>query len=253
MASGAYMAKLARSLLLVVACLGLLTLFPLAHAQGEDFDFFAMAGSTTPVDVASGVQQIHLAQGKDPTTMVISWLTPKSSLPAPASQVRYGLAPDALTSEVDNHDASTYTIPAGYAKPPAKSPYPTYTSGWLHNVELTGLQPDTLYFYQVGDFSLPPLVSNINYPYTPPEGRSGTLYFRTLPAPGQVTHKNKEPLRVGVVADIGQGLDAQRSILRLSQAQTDLIIFAGDEGYADCEGDKWDKFFTLLTGVTSFV
>lgn len=105
----------------------------------------------------------------------------------------------------------------------------------------------------MGDFSIPPFVSNVDYPYTPPEGRSGTLYFRTLPAPGQLTRKGKVPLRIGVVADIGQGLDAQRSILRLSQAATDLIIFAGDEGYADCVGDKWDSFFNLLTGVTSFV
>ena len=248
MARAAYMAQLA-SLLLIVACMGFPALLPLAHAQ-EDLD---LADATTPVDVASGVQQIHLAQGKDPTSMVISWLTPNFSLPAPASQARYGLAPDALTAEVGNHDAYTYTIPSGYAKPPEKSPYPTYTSGWLHNVELIGLLPDTLYFYQVGDFSIPPFVSNVDYPYTPPEGRSGTLYFRTLPAPGQLARKDKAPLRIGVVADIGQGLDAQRSLLRLSQAATDLIIFAGDEGYADCVGVRWDTFFTMLTGVTSFV
>ena len=252
MAPAVYMATLARILLFITACVGFLALLPLAHAQ-DDFDLDALADDTTPVDVASGVQQIHLAQGKDSTSMVISWLTPTALLPAPASQVRYGLTSDALTSEVGNRDAYTYTIPSGYAKPPDKSPYPTYTSGWLHNVELTGLRPDTLYFYQVGDFSIPPFVSNVDYPYTPPEGRSGTLYFRTLPAPGQLTRKDKAPLRFGVVADIGQGLDAQRSILRLSQAATDLIIFAGDEGYADCVGDKWDTFFTMLTGVTSFM
>lgn len=138
MAPAVYAATLARTLLLITACVGFLALLPLAHAQDD------LADATTPVDVASGVQQIHLAQGKDSTSMVISWLTPTSSLPAPASQVRYGLAPDALTSEVGNRDAYTYTIPSGYAKAPSKSPYPTYTSGWLHNVGLTGLRPDTL-------------------------------------------------------------------------------------------------------------
>jgi len=231
---------LPRTLLLVVACLAFLALPPLAH------------GFTVPVDVASGVQQIHLAQGKDSTSMVISWLTPNSSLPAPASQVRYGLTSRRQTSNVTNPNAYTYTIPAGFAKqPPNTSPYPDYTSGWLHNVELTGLRPDTLYFYQVGDFSIPPFLSDNNYPYTPPEGRSGTLSFRTLPAPGQLTHRDQTPLRFGVVADIGQGLDAERSLLRLSQADTDLLIFAGDQGYADCVGDKWDSFFTMITGVTS--
>lgn len=38
--------------------------------------------------VASGVQQVHLAQGKDPTTMVISGLTPNALTLAPTSQVR---------------------------------------------------------------------------------------------------------------------------------------------------------------------
>lgn len=99
--------------------------------------------------VASGVQQIHLAQGKDPTTMVISWLTPNASTPAPASQVRYGLAADALTMEAGNRDAYSYSIPAGFTKQNSVGPYPNYTSGWLHNVELTGLTPDQLYFYQV--------------------------------------------------------------------------------------------------------
>ena len=65
--------------------------------------------------VASGVQQVHLAQGKDPTTIVI-WLTPNASTPAPASQVRYGLAADALTMEAGNRDAYSYSIPAGFFK-----------------------------------------------------------------------------------------------------------------------------------------
>lgn len=118
---------------------------PLARADPVE-----VGAGGVPVDVESGVQQIHMAQGKDPTSMVISWLTPNTSQPAPASQVRYGLSSDALTMAAGNNNAYTYTIPAGYAKPPMNSAYPLYTSGWLHNVELTGLQPDTLYFYQVG-------------------------------------------------------------------------------------------------------
>lgn len=34
---------------------------------------------------------------------------------------------------------------------------------------------------------------------------------------------------------------------------TSLLIFAGDEGYADCVGKLWDTFLNMLTGVTSFV
>lgn len=135
--------RLARALL--TGALLARTFVPLARADHVEYE-----KSDVPVDVESGVQQIHMAQGKDPTSMIISWLTPDSSLPAPASQVRYGLSSEALTMMVGNNAADSYTIPAGYAKPPMKAPYPLYTSGWLHNVELTGLQPDTLYYYQVG-------------------------------------------------------------------------------------------------------
>lgn len=137
--------RLARALL--TGALLVRIFVPLARADHVEID-----KGDVPVDVESGVQQIHMAQGQDPTSMIISWLTPDSSLPAPASQVRYGLSSDALTMMAGNNNAYTYTIPAGYAKPPRKAPYPLYTSGWLHNVELTGLEPDTLYFYQVGDF-----------------------------------------------------------------------------------------------------
>lgn len=74
----------------------------------------------------------------------------------------------------------------------------------------------------MGDFSLPP--SDAAYPdgiYTPPAGRSGTLFFKTLPAPGKLTRKDKSLLRIGVVADIGQNPDAERSVLRLSQSDTE--------------------------------
>jgi len=205
--------------------------------------------SDVPVDVESGVQQIHIAQGIDPTTMVISWLTPNYTAPAPASQVRYGLDPDNLDWLITNQDAFTYTIPAGYAKQDQKSPYPDYTSGWLHNVELRNLQPNTLYYYQCGDFSILPSNGD-DYPYTPPTGRSGTLFFKTLPAVGK---KLKEPLVFGMVADIGQNPDAQRSVLRLSQNDPALILIVGDDGYADCVGTLWDSFLNMLTGVSSFV
>ncbi|TFJ82721.1 hypothetical protein NSK_005914 [Nannochloropsis salina CCMP1776] len=181
--------------------------------------------------------------------MVISWLTPNYTAPAPASQVRYGLDPDNLDWLITNQDAFTYTIPAGYAKQNQKSPYPDYTSGWLHNVELRNLQPNTLYYYQCGDFSILPSNGD-DYPYTPPTGRSGTLFFKTLPAVGK---KLKEPLVFGMVADIGQNPDAQRSVLRLSQNDPALILIVGDDGYADCVGTLWDSFLNMLTGVSSFV
>ena len=65
---------------------------------------------------SGGVQQIHLAVGKDPTIMVVSWVTPNegNGTPAPASMVRYGNSPDELIMEsTTNNDAFTYSTRAG--------------------------------------------------------------------------------------------------------------------------------------------
>ena len=66
-------------------------------------------------DVSTGVQQIHLAIGKDPTIMVVSWVTPNegNGTAAPVSMVRYGNSPDELTTEVAKPTAFTYSTRAG--------------------------------------------------------------------------------------------------------------------------------------------
>jgi len=48
----------------------------------------AMLVASLEPDVETGVQQIHLALGKDPTVMTISWLTPYNAT-VPKSQVSW--------------------------------------------------------------------------------------------------------------------------------------------------------------------
>jgi len=54
--------------------------------------------------------------------------------------------------------------------------------GFITSLYKVSSKPNTKYYYQCGDFSLP---SSTVEPYTPPSGRSGTLYFRTMPEVGE--------------------------------------------------------------------
>lgn len=128
------------------------------------------------------VTQIHLAQGKTPESMTVSWVTPlavlisnsnlvrngphdqnllvsksvqhveanmkdqmhdrKTSLTR--SEVRYGTKTNEL-SLFASGSSTSYTF--NYKK------YANYTSGLLHHTFLQGLRPSTTYYYQCGDFS----------------------------------------------------------------------------------------------------
>jgi hypothetical protein len=61
-------------------------LLPLSYPQTMALRWLLAlaAAGVASADYAVGVQQIHLAQGKDPSTMVVSWLTPNDS----ATEVR---------------------------------------------------------------------------------------------------------------------------------------------------------------------
>ena len=66
--------------------------------------------------------------------MVIGWLTTDTAAP---STVQYGTVPGSYTNTATGTSAS-YTYSA------------KYTSGLIHHVELTGLEPGITYYYHVG-------------------------------------------------------------------------------------------------------
>ena len=139
-----------------------------------------ITSKSTPGNNAT-VTQIHLAQGKTPESMTVSWVTPLAALVSnstltqkghheenlrvpksgmnvegnvenlndrkkgPArSEVRYGTETNDL-SLLASGSSTSYTF--NYKK------YANYTSGLLHHTFLHGLRPSTTYYYQCGDFS----------------------------------------------------------------------------------------------------
>lgn len=105
-------------------------------------------------------------------------------------------------------------------------------AGQDHHARLTGLKPDTAYFYTAGTFGKPPTISS----------------FRTAPAAGS-------PLVFAVIGDSGTGDDAQATMARaLAGVEPRLVLHTGDVVYrrgAECHYAK--RFFypyqTLIAAV----
>lgn len=135
-----------------------------------------------PVAAMDRATQVHLAQGRDPSEMTVSFITASASLPF----VQYGLSEKSLTQRSSAEDAVTrlYTFNAYDQKGP-------YTSPLIHHVRLRGLKPDTQYHYVLRD-GLVPLVSPM-------------FSFRTLPAVGT----QAGPVTFAVLADLGVTRDAE--------------------------------------------
>jgi hypothetical protein len=161
------------------------------------------------------VQQIHIAQGKTPESMTISWVTKSNA----ASQVKIGLNQDALTT-VFSGSTSNYSF--DYPQ------YGVYESGFIHHVSVTDLAADTTYFYQAGDFGL--------------GATSGVQTFQTLTAVGK-----HQPMHFAVIGDLGTTTDSQSTMNHvLANNQLGLILHAGDLSYADCQQTVWDTYGVMI-------
>ena len=166
-------------------------------------------------------EQLHLALGATSSSMVAMWTT----LGSTNSAVQYGVSPTALASTSVGTSA-------------------TYTNfGWrgqLHQATMTALDPDTVYYYQVGD----------------EHTKSTVRSFRTLAADAGT---DATPLRVVSIADMGYGNlsdDTVAAITRLATADpplVDVIIHNGDVGYADGDMHHWDVFMRKIEPIASRV
>ncbi|KAI0523008.1 hypothetical protein KFK09_005398 [Dendrobium nobile] len=90
-----------------------------------------------------------------------------------------------------------------------------YTSGIIHHVRLTGLEPSIRYFYRCGDPSIPAL---------------STIHeFRTMPVSGPKSY----PKRIAVVGDLGLTYNTTSTVDHMKSNKPDLILLLGDVTYAN--------------------
>lgn len=113
-----------------------------------------------------------------------------------------------------------------YGLTPAYGMTATGTSGYQHEVTLTGLGPGTTYFYRVRSGGVP----------------LATNSFRSAKAPGA-------PFRIGVFSDAHQGGSAAIGNL-LALVEPDLLLAAGDitdDGlYSDLDNNLFSKMGAVL-------
>ncbi|GAY65584.1 hypothetical protein CUMW_242290, partial [Citrus unshiu] len=77
------------------------------------------------------------------------------------------------------------------------------------------LKPDTLYYYQCGDPSIPAM--------------SGTYYFRTMPDSSPTSY----PSRIAIVGDVGLTYNTTSTVSHMISNRPDLILLVGDVTYAN--------------------
>lgn len=167
------------------------------------------------------VEQIHMAQGVDPTSMTISWTTNISS----NSYCYHGILPNQLNN-FSNGTITSYSF----------NYYPDYNeyfSPIIHHVTLTNLLPNQVYFYQCGDHNL---INEYD------DAVSGILSFKTLPRIG-----NKDPISFAVIGDLGQTDDSKVTVDHILENQKlEMILHAGDMSYADCDQPRWDTWANMV-------
>jgi hypothetical protein len=174
------------------------------------FCFFLLCGLSSPSFAQKITRGPYLQMGS-PTAMTIVWRTDKSS----DARIWYGTAPNALNFGVQRSSTAKQ-----------------------HELRITGLKPDTVYYYAVGTRSQ--ILSK----------GTTSLRFRTHPTVGTA-----KPFRFWVVGDSGTGGTKQKQVrdamLRYTRnAPVDLYLHMGDMAYTfGFDGDFQKKFFDIYQSI----
>jgi hypothetical protein len=157
-------------------------------------------------------------QNAGPTAMTVRWRTGSVA----NSRVRFGTDPAAL----DRQMSSAALVSE-------------------HSLTLTGLAPDTRYYYAIGDSTYGDLAGGAEYS------------FRTSPAPG-----TRKAMRFWVLGDAGTGGTGQTAVRNAyynysATRETDLVLLLGDNAYSngtdtEYQSRMFDVYAPLLRRVASF-
>ncbi len=159
---------------------------------------------------------LYLTWQRDPTTtMTIQWHTDGDT---GSPSVVYG------NTSMDDSQALTATG--------STHPMP-YSERLIHTVELTGLEPDSKYYFALQNLE---------------QGRSSFVYyFRTMPP------EPSRPIRVVIGGDLMAGPrgyeEFHRSNALAATQNPDFIVWGGDLAYVDGRADlvhRWHTFFEIM-------
>ncbi|XP_058103240.1 purple acid phosphatase 15 [Magnolia sinica] len=162
-------------------------------------------------------EQISVSLSATHDAVWISWITGEFQIgenikplnpKTVASFVRYGMLRYPLL-----HEATGYSLVYNQLYP--FEGLQNYTSGIIHHVRLTGLKPDSQYYYRCGDPSIPAM--------------SSILAFKTMPLSGPRSY----PKRIAMVGDLGLTYNTTSTVEHMRSNKPDLILLVGDVTYAN--------------------
>ncbi|XP_031263907.1 purple acid phosphatase 15-like [Pistacia vera] len=183
----------------------------------------SFSGNVTDLpDVPSNVegfqpQQIFVSLSNNYDSVWISWITGEFQIgydiqPLDPEWVQSIVQFRVLRSQV-TYQAKGYSLVYSQIYP--YDDLQKYTSGIIHHVLLTGLEPNTLYEYECGDPSISVM--------------SDSHYFRTMP----VSNASSYPSRIAVVGDLGLTYNTTTTVSHLLSNHPALLLLIGDLSYAD--------------------
>ncbi|XP_050219642.1 purple acid phosphatase 15-like [Mercurialis annua] len=162
-------------------------------------------------------EQISVSLSATYDSVWISWITGDYQIgdnikpldhKSVASVIRYGRLRYRRT-----HEAAGYSLVYSQLYP--FKGLKNYTSGIIHHVRLTGLRPNTKYYYQCGDPSIGAM--------------SDIYHFRTMPASGPKSY----PSKIAIVGDLGLTYNTTSTVNHMISNNPDLILLVGDVSYAN--------------------
>ncbi|XP_043806819.1 purple acid phosphatase 15-like isoform X3 [Manihot esculenta] len=162
-------------------------------------------------------EQISVSLSATHDSVWISWITGQYQIGdnikplnprTVASVVRYGRSRFVLT-----HQATGYSLVYNQLYP--FEGLQNYSSGIIHHVRLTGLKPQTKYYYQCGDPSI--------------SARSNVYHFRTMPVSGPKSY----PSRIAIAGDLGLTYNTTSTVEHMIRNHPDLFLLIGDVTYAN--------------------
>ncbi|XP_071726064.1 purple acid phosphatase-like [Rutidosis leptorrhynchoides] len=165
-------------------------------------------------------QQVHITQGDHVgKAMIVSWVTMEEQ----GSDIVVYWSENSKEKSMAEGIVTTYT-------------FYDYTSGFIHHCNLTDLEYDTKYYYEVG-------LGNT----------SRTFWFVTPPEVGP-----DAPYTFGLIGDLGQSFDSNATLTHYEMNPTkgQTVLFVGDISYADIYPDhdntRWDSWGRFAERSTAY-
>ncbi|XP_064391290.1 uncharacterized protein LOC135339098 [Halichondria panicea] len=181
------------------------------------------------IDAQNSHLHVHLALTNKHNEMRVQWTTGKECVPT----VHYGRLPDNLNLKATGI-SRTYAA-SDMCGPPANMSAYFINPGYLHDVLLTDLTPNTQYYYQVSGTGI----------------SSETMTFRTSPYPG-----SNLPLTFDIYGDMDITKYSEQTAARVLtdiERGASFILHIGDLSYATGIAYRWDEWMTLIEPLSSRV